>query len=86
MTLALQGAQQLSSGLRLRVVAETATTITLGWDHVECDGFRFTHPSGRRSHTWDGTRTSVRFSKADGTYHVEPFTFGEECTFDWLED
>lgn len=70
------------AGLQLRLASETATTITLAWDPVKCDGFRFTHPSGKRSHTWDGSRTSVRFSKVPhGVYSVEPFTVNERAEY-----
>lgn len=56
----------------LRLVSQDATTVTLGWDPVSgAEGFRFSSSgSSRRSHTWDGARTSVRFAKAD-SYMVE---------------
>ena len=49
--------------MEIRKVSETATAVTLGWDPVaSAAGFRFT-VDGKISHTWDGTRTTVRVSK-----------------------
>lgn len=56
----------------VRLVSETATTITLGWDAVPgADGFRFMSEKGRVSHTWDGSRTTVKFAKGSSWYRVE---------------
>ena len=42
---------------KVRLVSETATTLTLGWDPVPgADGYRFTaEKQAKPSHTWDGT-------------------------------
>lgn len=56
----------------VRLVSETATTITLGWDPIPgAAGFRFTSEKGRISHTWDGSRTTVKFAKGSSWYRVE---------------
>jgi hypothetical protein len=68
----------LDAGLKLRVLSETDTTITLGWDPLPVNGFRFTRekaPLHTYSHTWDGKRTSVRFSKDSAWYSVEAIEF-----------
>lgn len=70
--------------MQLRVLSETDTLLVLGWDPVPgAIGFKFVHPSGRVSHTWDGTRTQVRFSKADGTYTVTPLMAGDTGYLEW---
>lgn len=49
--------------LNLSVVSQTNTTVTLGWNAVpNCVGYKFT-VDGKVSHTWDGTRTTIRVSK-----------------------
>jgi pectate lyase len=62
-----------SGTLVLRVVSETASKITLGWDAVAgADGFRFSSSANdKRPHTWDGTRTSVTFANGADCYGVE---------------
>jgi len=53
--------------------SETATIVVFAWDPVPgARGFKFTHPNGKVSHTWDGARTEARFSKQDGVYLIEP--------------
>lgn len=65
------------TALSLRVVRETAYTITLGWDHVEdAVGFVFTRGDGRRSITRDGDRTTVQFYKGYSPYTVEALVVG----------
>ena len=66
--------------LNMRKIAETATTITFEWDPpAYCNGYRFTRekapvkPNGMKtySHTWDGLRDRVTFSKDSEWYSVE---------------
>jgi hypothetical protein len=56
--------------MNLRVKAETATTVTLEWDPLLADGFIFFVDGQRKSHTLDGTRTTVKFSKPDSGPHT----------------
>ncbi|GIV03677.1 MAG: hypothetical protein KatS3mg015_2507 [Fimbriimonadales bacterium] len=62
-----------TQGMSLSVVSETETTITLGWDAVPgAVGYRFTRSdSPRRPHTWDASRTTVRFGRGAEWYSVE---------------
>lgn len=56
--------------LPLHVVSETASTITLGWTPPPAArGYIFT-ANGKRSHTLDATRSTVKFAKP-GPYSVE---------------
>lgn len=58
----------------LRKAGETPTTITLEWDPVAgASGYRFQSAgtAPKWSHTWDGTRTTVRFAKGQEPYRVE---------------
>lgn len=58
----------------LRVVAEDADTITLGWDKQSgVDGYRFFLDTQAVSRTFDPARTSVRFRKGS-SYGVAPLT------------
>jgi hypothetical protein len=59
--------------LTLTKLAETATTITLGWSPVPgATGYRFTaEKQAKPSHTWDPARSSVRFAKGSAWYRVE---------------
>jgi hypothetical protein len=62
--------------LTLSVVGSDATTVTLGWSPVAgAAGYRFSTSvvPGKYSHTWDGSRSSVRFAKVPpgGCYRVE---------------
>lgn len=61
------------SSLELRVLSETPSTITLGWDAVPgADGYRFSRSDqSKRPHTWDSSRTSVTFSKGAECYRVQ---------------
>lgn len=59
--------------LPLTKLAETATTITLGWEPpLFCRGYGF-YAGTKFSHTMDGTRTSVRFAKGASVYRVLAF-------------
>lgn len=63
--------------LPLRKLAEDATTITLGWDPVYGGvGYRFSREKGggKASHTWDPSRSSVRFAKDSAWYKVDALT------------
>jgi hypothetical protein len=66
--------------LTLTKLSETASTITLGWAPVPgAVGYRFTaEQQAKPSHTWDPTRTSVRFSKGSAWYKVEALGVEEE--------
>ena len=59
--------------MNLRLVSETATTITLGWDPVAgAVGYRFTaEKQAKPSHTWDPSRSTVKFAKGSSWYKVE---------------
>jgi hypothetical protein len=59
--------------MNLRKKSENADTITLEWDAVAgATGYRFSSSlTNRRSHTWDATRTDVKFSKGAEWYKVE---------------
>ena len=59
--------------LTLTKIAETNSTITLGWIPVPgAIGYRFTaEKQAKPSHTWDPTRDSVKFSKGSAWYKVE---------------
>lgn len=59
--------------MELRVVSETASTLTLGWDPVAgAVGYRFSaEKQAKPSHTWDPSRSSVRFAKGSAWYRVE---------------
>jgi hypothetical protein len=55
----------------LDVLSETASTITFAWTPPQgADGYRFVRDGKVVSHTWDGTRSSVRFSKGK-VYRVD---------------
>jgi hypothetical protein len=67
--------------LNLRLISETATTVTLGHDPVDCDGFRLqpivkngVRQEGKWAHTWDGTRTEHKFAAGHPPYIVEALT------------
>ena len=56
----------------IRKVAETSTTITLGWDPVPgADGYRFYSAGVLRSKTMDPSRKTVKFSKGQAPYKIE---------------
>lgn len=59
--------------LTLSLISETSTTITLGWTPVPgCVGYRFTaETQAKPSHTWDPTKSTVKFSKGSSWYKVE---------------
>lgn len=63
------------STIALTKVAETATTVTLAWQPVSgATGYRFSRSDqARRSHTWDGNQSTVKFGKipGGGCYRVE---------------
>ncbi len=55
----------------LHVVAQDTNTLTLGWDVPSSAGYRFDSENGRRSHTWDTARRTVKFAKGSAWYRVE---------------
>lgn len=58
--------------MNVRKIAETATSITLGWDAVPgADGYRFYSAGVLRSRTFDPSRRSVKFSKGQAPYKIE---------------
>lgn len=65
--------------LAVRLVSQTSTTITLGWDPPPgTDGYRFTRSdSTKRSHTWNGARDTVTFGKGAANYKVETLRVGQ---------
>ena len=67
-------------GLTLTKLSETSTTITFGWQPVpNAVGYRFTATAtpGKYSHTWDGQRASVKFSKGSACYYVGALLAGQ---------
>lgn len=65
--------------LNPRVVAEDTKTVTVGWTPIPACGYRFSVDGNVVSHTWDQTRSQVRFSRpGPGThvYEVEPILIG----------
>lgn len=70
------------AGFALRLLAETATTITLGWDPVPgAVGYRFSSATSTKlSHTWDPLRSSAKFSKA-AWYRVEALSVPVSGTY-----
>ena len=79
----------VSETLTLRLIAQTATTITLGWDPVPgAVGYRFTregytHPDGspRWSHTWNGALDRVKFAAGSDWYRVEALAIPTADTY-----
>ena len=68
--------------MELRLVSETASTITLGWTPVAGAGYRFTsEKQAKPSHTWDASRSSVRFAKGSAWYRVEALGVSESGTY-----
>jgi hypothetical protein len=59
--------------ITLTKLAETASTITLGWSPVPgCIGYRFSaEKQAKPSHTWDPTKASAKFAKGSAWYKVE---------------
>jgi len=56
----------------VRLVSQTATTVTLGWDAQSgADGYRFYADGKAVSRTFDPSRTSVKFAKGAVQYRVE---------------
>lgn len=60
----------------MTVLSETATTITYQWpERPGAYGYQFFVNDKSVSHTWDGTRTTVKFSKG-GVYDVQELLQG----------
>lgn len=59
--------------ITLTKIAETTSTITLGWTAVPgAIGYRFTaEKQAKPAHTWNGSATQVKFSKGSAWYKVE---------------
>ena len=70
-----------AADIPLTVVSEDATTITLGWSaRPAAYGFRFFRNDQPVSSTFDGSRTSVRFAKAD-SYAVHELLAGDRGSY-----
>ncbi len=65
------GASFPGGDLALHIVSEDKGTLTIGWDAASSAGYRFDSENGRRSHTWDTARRTVRFAKGSSWYRVE---------------
>jgi hypothetical protein len=62
--------------LQLKKIAETGTTVTVGWDPVPgCEGYLFYKDGVRVSRTFDPKRKSVKFSKPYQKLRVEAVVF-----------
>lgn len=62
--------------LNLRVTARTTLTATVSWDAQTCDGYRFFKNGQAMSTSYDGSRTSAKFSVQPGdTVRVVPLKF-----------
>ena len=69
------------SDMPLTKISETATTITLGWTPPSgCSGYVF-YADAKRSSTFDGTRSSVKFAKGATTYRVQALGVLAEGTY-----
>ena len=64
------GGPSAADSFDVRLVSETATMVTLGWDRQSGDGYRFYADGVPVARTLDRSRTSVRFAKAD-SYKIE---------------
>jgi hypothetical protein len=73
--------------ITLTLLAETASTITLGWSPVPgCIGYRFTaEKQAKPSHTWDPTKASVKFAKGSTWYKVEALGVEDVGTYTGVE-
>lgn len=61
--------------LPLTIVTQDATSVTVGWTPpVNATGYRFRKDGGRWSHTWDGSRSQVKFGKPYNRLEVEALT------------
>lgn len=65
--------------LPLRLISQTSTTLTLGWDPPSgADGYLFSRSDQtKRPHTMNGARTSVVFGKGASWYRVQVIRLGE---------
>lgn len=75
-----------SADFELRLISQTSSKITLGWDRQDDVVAYVFYADGRRvSHTFDGTRTSVTFSKVagcvTGCYAVEDLHSDGKATY-----
>jgi hypothetical protein len=64
------GSSVAATSFPVRRIAETQSSITLGWDKQPGDGYRFYKDGVVVSRTFDPARTSVKFSKGQ-SYKVE---------------
>lgn len=70
--------------LELRVVAETSSTITLGWSPpAGAAGYRFVVDGRAVSRTFDPSRSSVRFGKGASSYRVEVLELDVIAAGEW---
>jgi len=70
--------------MELRKIAETAATVTLGWDPVPgADGYLFYADGQRVSRTFDPKRRTVKFSKGPASFVVEAVRFARVDAGSW---
>jgi hypothetical protein len=69
--------------ITLTLISETSSSITLGWKPVTgCIGYRFNaEKQAKPSHTWDPSRSSVKFSKGSAWYKVEALNAMDTGTY-----
>jgi hypothetical protein len=69
--------------ITLTKIAETASTITLGWTPVpDALGYRFTaEKQAKPSHTWNASASQVKFSKGSSWYKVEALSAKDTGTY-----
>lgn len=61
-----------ADSLPLAIISQDSTTITLGWTPPPgAAGYRFRKDGGKWSHTWDGSRSTVKFGKPYARLEVE---------------
>lgn len=70
--------------MNLRILTETANSVTVGWDPVpNASGFRFFRDAVPVSSSFDGSKTSVKFGKPDANphvYEVRALVYGDSGT------
>jgi len=65
----------------VRLVSQTSSTITLGWDPQPGYGYLFSADGVLQSRTNDASRTTVKFSKSFSTYEVAVIAKGAFGTY-----
>ena len=67
--------------MELRLVSETSSTITLGWNPQPGYGYLFSSSGVLRSRTYDPSRSTVRFSRGETSYEVAVIAKGSSATY-----